>query len=144
MNSFFTSITSATSVVTGDHENGQKEDNMEQRLNDVLSTISTDQFESIANQLLWSNNNNNNMIEEEEKMTFVIALIARISRTKRDLASLLLRCIVTVSILLLLCNRSTFTIQEYIHYSLFIIHYSLLITHYSLLITHSLYHYYHF
>ena len=107
MNSLFSSSTSSTlsSIKSGD----ENENVMGNRLNDVLSTISSDQFEAMANQLLWSKNpnpnpnpddddNNRNMImeEEEEKMTFVITLIARIARTKRELASLLLRCILTV------------------------------------------------
>ena len=95
MNSFFASITSSST----NQENEKNDNEMERRLNEVLSTISSDHFEAIVNQLLWSNNDNNTTVieEEEEKITFVITLVARIARTKREFASLLMRCIITVS-----------------------------------------------
>ena len=95
MNSFFASITSSSST---NQENEKNDNEMERRLNEVLSTISSNHFEAIVNQLLWSNNDNNTTVieEEEEKITFVITLVARIARTKREFASLLMRCIITV------------------------------------------------
>ena len=110
MNSFFASITSSSST---NQENEKNDNEMERRLNEVLSTISSDHFEAIVNQLLWSNNNTDNTVieEEEEKITFVITLVARIARTKREFASLLMRCIITVSIgcIIFSCLGNTIT-----------------------------------
>lgn len=109
------SSSSSSSVLEKDNEMMKES---QKRIDVILSAIPVKQYELIATQLFWTTSTSTSNTakmemememggegkegkegkeEEEEKMAFMITLVARVARMKRDMAVLLMRCILTVS-----------------------------------------------